>query len=117
MPRSNDDVAVPAFCTPEIVKPADVVGVELLIPIVAAEIPDPDDDAKAIGVDNVSPYALSVSVRVAQPVPPPDVAAPTARASTSEKETVENMNCGFDGLFTNVTFGDNVIALSHAAVT
>ena len=55
MPRSNDDVAEPAFLTSEIVKPADVVGVEPLIPMVAAEIPVPDDDANAIGVADESP--------------------------------------------------------------
>ena len=70
IPRSNDDVADPRFAPPATTKPAEVVGVDALIPIVAAEIPEPDDDAKAIGVANVSPYALSVNVRPAQPVPP-----------------------------------------------
>ena len=54
IPRSNDDVAVAAPVTAEMVNPADVVGVEPLIPIVAAEIPEPDDDAKEIGVARVS---------------------------------------------------------------
>jgi hypothetical protein len=91
--------------------------VEVVIPIVAAEIPDPDDDAKEIGVANVSPYALRVSVRPAQPDAPETSAEPAVRVSTPEKEIVESTNCGLDALFWKVTFGDNVIALSHAAVT
>jgi hypothetical protein len=89
MPRSNDDVAVPAPLTPEIVKPFDVVGVEPLIPIVAAETSWFEAVANWTGVADESPYALRVSVRPTQPVPPATSADPAARPSTPENETVE----------------------------
>ncbi len=89
MPRSNDDVAVDAPTTLEIVKPFDVVGVEPLIPIVAADTKPVDAVAKETGVADESPYALRVSVRPWQPVPPATSADPAARPSTPENETVE----------------------------
>jgi hypothetical protein len=55
IPRSNDDVAVFVPVTREIVKPADVVGVELLIPIVAEETSELETVANEIGVADESP--------------------------------------------------------------
>ncbi len=89
MPRSNDDVAVDAPTTLEIVKPADVVGVEPLIPIVAEETSELETVANWTGVADESPYALRVSVRPEQPVPPATSATPGVRPSTPENETVE----------------------------
>ena len=55
MPRSNDEVAEPAFWTEEIVNPADVVGVDELIPIVAEETSALDTVANETGVADESP--------------------------------------------------------------
>ncbi len=89
MPKSNPANAVPALVTPAIVKPGDVVMVLVVIPIVATETRVLEAVAKPIGVADVSPYALSVSVFPAQPVPPLVEAEPAVRVSTSEKEIVD----------------------------
>ncbi|CAB4600598.1 unannotated protein [freshwater metagenome] len=55
IPRSNDDVAVARFAPLAITKPADVVGVEPLIPIVATLTAALETVAIWRGVAEVSP--------------------------------------------------------------
>jgi hypothetical protein len=59
IPRSNDDVAAERFAVLPMTNPADVVGVEPLIAIVATET---EPVAIFNGVAEVSPYALSVKI-------------------------------------------------------
>jgi len=110
IPRSNDEVEAARFRPLAMTNPADVVGVEPLIAIVATLTALLETVASCNGVAETSPYALSVSVLPWQPVP-------EARPSTSEKLIVERKNCGFVELLTKLARGDNVIALSHAAAT
>jgi hypothetical protein len=116
IPRSNDDVAEFRLSGVPTTKPVEVVMADVVIPTVATETAELDTVAIWRGVAETSPYALSVSVRVAQPVPPLLVADPIARLSRSEKPIVESINTGL-APFTKLTFGVNVIELSHAAVT
>ena len=76
------------------------------IPIVAVETAAPADDDKASGVASVSPYALSWNVLPLH-----------ATESIPENATVEKLNTPPPDVLLKITFGDNVIELSHADVT